>query len=188
MTTGELVAIGIAVLIVIGAIMIYNGLVSGYQQVKNAWSQIDIQLKRRHDLIPNLVNTVKGAMQTEQAQLTAVMQARNQAMSATSPAQAIPAENALTGALRGLMAVVEAYPQLRSQENVRPLMEELSSTENKIAFARQHYNDSVQAQNIRVATFPSLMFARLFGFAAETMFQVPESEQAAINAVPEVKL
>jgi LemA protein len=188
MSNTQLVWIGIAVVVVIAAIVIYNGLVSGYQQVRNAWSQIDIQLKRRHDLIPNLVNTVKGALAAEQAQLTAVMQARNQAMTATTPAEKIPAENQLTGALRSLFAVVESYPQLRSQQNVGPLMEELTTTENKIAFARQHYNDAVQAQNIKVASFPSLIFARLFGFGPETMFQVSEAEQAQINAVPEVKL
>ena len=147
-----------------------------------------MQLKRRHDLIPNLVNVVKGAMQSEQSQLTAVMAARNQAIAATSPQQSIQAENALTGALRGLFAVVEAYPQLRSQENVSGLMEELSGTENKIAFARQHYNDAVQGQNVRVASFPGVFFARMFGFGPETMFQVPEGEHAQIEAVPEVKI
>jgi len=188
MSTGFFIAVGAAVLIVLAIIGIYNSLVAGRQQVSNAWSQITVQLKRRHDLIPNLVNVVKGAMQAEQSQLTAVMAARNQAIAATSPQQSIQAENALTGALRGLFAVVEAYPQLRSQENVSGLMEELSGTENKIAFARQHYNDVVQAQNIRVASFTGLLFARLFGFSLESMFEVAAEERAAIAAAPEVHL
>ncbi|HEX7969101.1 MAG TPA: LemA family protein [Stellaceae bacterium] len=188
MSTGLLVTIGIVVLIAIVAIAIYNGLVSGRQQVRNAWSQIDVQLKRRHDLIPNLVNTVQGALEAEKGQLSAVMAARNQAVAATTPQQSMQAENVLTGALRGLFAVVEAYPQLRSQQNVSGLMEELSGTENKIAFARQHYNDAVQAQNIRIASFPGVFLAGAFGFTAETMFQVPEAEHAAIEAVPEVHL
>lgn len=182
------IVIGIVVVLAVVVIAVYNGLVSGRQEVRNAWAQIDVQLKRRHDLIPNLVNTVKGAMEAEKGQLTAVMEARNRAVSATTPQQAMQAENALSGALRGLMAVVEAYPQLRSQQNVAGLMEELSGTENKIAFSRQHYNDAVQAQNIRVAGFPGVLFARHFGFGSETMFQVPEGERAAVEAVPEVKL
>ncbi len=188
MSTGLLVVIGIIALIAIVAVTIYNGLVSGRQQVRNAWSQIEVQLKRRHDLIPNLVNTVKGAMEMEKSQLSAVMAARNQAVAAKTPQESMQAENALTGALRGLFAVVEAYPQLRSQQNVSGLMEELSGTENKIAFARQHYNDAVQAQNIRIATFPGVLFAGALGFGPETMFEVPEAERAAIEATPEVHL
>jgi LemA protein len=188
MSTGLIIVIAIIVVVVVAAIAIYNGLVGGQQQVKNAWSQIDVQLKRRHDLIPNLVNTVKGAMDAEKGQLTAVMEARGRAQNARTPAEAMQAENALTGALRQLFAVVESYPQLRSQQNVSGLMEELSNTENKIAFARQHYNDAVQSQNVRVASFPGVFFARFFGFGPETMFQVPEGERAQIDAVPEVKL
>jgi len=188
MSTGLIIVIAIVVVVVVVAISIYNGLVSGQQQVKNAWSQIDVQLKRRHDLIPNLVNTVKGAMEAEKGQLTAVMEARGRAQNARTPAESMQAENALTGTLRQLFAVVEAYPQLRSQQNVSGLMEELSGTENKIAFSRQHYNDAVQAQNVRVASFPGVFFARMFGFGPETMFQVPEAEHAQIEAVPEVKL
>src|SRR5579883_3081508 len=182
------IIIGIIVVLAITVIAIYNGLVSGRQEVRNAWAQIDVQLKRRHDLIPNLVNTVKGAMEAEKGQLTAVMEARNRAVSAATPQQAMQAENVLSGALRGLMAVVEAYPQLRSQQNVSGLMEELSGTENKIAFSRQHYNDAVQAQNIRVSAFPGVLLAHFFGFGPETMFQVPEDERAAVEAVPEVRL
>jgi LemA protein len=188
MSLGLWILLGVVVLLVIIVIGIYNGLVAGRQEVRNAWSQIDIQLKRRHDLIPNLVNSVKDSMKTEQAQLTAVIAARNQAVSAPTPADAMKAENALTGTLRQLFALVESYPQLRSQQNVSGLMEELSSTENRISFARQHYNDAVQAQNIRVASFPAVLLASSFGFTNETMYQVPEAERAATEAVPEVRL
>jgi len=118
MSLGLWILLGVVVLLAIVVVGIYNGLVAGRQEVRNAWSQIDIQLKRRHDLIPNLVNAVKDSMQVEQSQLTAVMAARNQAVSAPTPADAMKAENALTGTLRQLFAVVESYPQLRSQQNV----------------------------------------------------------------------
>ncbi|MFI5021240.1 MAG: LemA family protein [Alphaproteobacteria bacterium] len=182
------IVLGIVVVVAIVAVAVYNGLVRGRQEVHNAWSQIDIQLKRRHDLIPNLVNSVKDAMQVEKAQLTAVVEARNQAIAARTPEAAMQAENVLSGALRNLFALVESYPHLRSQENVSGLMEELTTTENKISFARQHYNDAVQAQNIRVASFPGMLFARAFGFSAETMFAVPEAERAAVESVPDVHL
>jgi LemA protein len=188
MSLGLWILLGVVALIVIVVIGIYNGLVAGRQQVRNAWSQIDIQLKRRHDLIPNLVNAVKDSMHVEQSQLTAVIQARNQAVAAPNPAAAMQAENNLTGTLRQLFALVESYPQLRSQQNVASLMEELSTTENRISFARQHYNDAVQAQNIRVASFPGVLLAASFGFTPETMYQVPEAERAATEAVPEVRL
>ncbi len=188
MSSGLLILLAIVVAIVLLAIGVYNGLVSGRQQVRNAWSQIDVQLKRRHDLIPNLVNSVKGAMDFEKSTLTAVTEARNRAVAAKSPQEAMQAENALSGALGRFMAVAEAYPQLRSQEGVSALMEELTATENKLAFARQHYNDAVQAQNVRVAAFPGVFFARMFGFSSETMFEVPATERAAVEAVPQVKL
>lgn len=188
MSVGLWIVLGVVVLLVILVIGIYNGLVAGRQEVRNAWSQIDIQLKRRQDLIPNLVNAVKDSMQVEKSQLTAVIEARNQAVAAPTPAAAMQAENALTGTLRQLFALVESYPQLRSQQNVSGLMEELTSTENRISFARQHYNDAVQAQNIRVASFPGVLLASSFGFTSETMYQVPEAERAATEAVPDVRL
>jgi LemA protein len=188
MSIGLWILLGVVVLLAIVVIGIYNGLVAGRQEVRNAWAAIDIQLKRRHDLIPNLVNAVKDSMQVEQSQLTAVIAARNQAVSAPTPADAMKAENALTGSLRQLFALVESYPQLKSQQNVTSLMEELSSTENRIGFARQHYNDAVQAQNIRVASFPAVLVASSLGFTSETMYQVPEAERAATEAVPEVRL
>jgi LemA protein len=188
MSVGLWIVLGVVVLLAIVVIGIYNGLVAGRQEVRNAWSQIDIQLKRRHDLIPNLVNAVRDSMQVEKSQLTAVIEARNQAVSARTPDEAMKAENNLTGTLRQLFALVESYPQLRSQQNVAGLMEELSTTENRISFARQHYNDAVQAQNIRVASFPGVLLASSFGFTSETMYQVPEAERAATEAVPEVRL
>lgn len=183
-----LLTAGGIVLICLVVIGLYNRLIAGRQEIGNAWSQIDIQLKRRHDLIPNLVNTVRGALEMEKAQLTAVMAARNQAVNAKTPQDSMQAENALTSALRGFLAVVESYPQLRSQQNVAGLMDELTSTENRIAFARQHYNDAVQAQNTRATSFPGVFIASRLGFGAETMFQVPEAEHAAIAAAPDVRL
>jgi LemA protein len=188
MSTEMLVVLGIIAVAAFIVIAVYNGLVSGRQEVRNAWAQIDVQLKRRHDLIPNLINAVKDAMQVEKAQITAVVEARNKALGARTPDEAMKAENNLSGALRSLLALVESYPQFRSQQNVSGLMEELATTENKIAFARQHYNDAVQAQNTRVAAFPGILFARRFGFGSETLFQVPEGERAAVEAVPEVRL
>jgi len=178
------ILIVVVALWVIGA---YNGLVSLKNQALNAFKQIDVQLKRRHDLIPNLVNSVKGEMDFEKGTLTAVIEARSHAVAAKTPQESMQAENVLTGALGRFIAVAESYPQLRSHEGVASLMEELKSTENKIAFARQHYNDAVQDQNIRIASFPNVLLAGPFGFHPETLFQVPEAERAAIDAAPEVK-
>jgi len=187
MSTGTIIVLVVFVALVVLAIAIYNSLVSGRAQVRNSWSQIDVQLKRRHDLIPNLVNSVKGEMDFEKGTLTAVIEARSHAVAAKTPQESMQAENVLTGALGRFIAVAESYPQLRSHEGVASLMEELKSTENKIAFARQHYNDAVQDQNIRIASFPNVLLAGALGFHPETLFQVPESERAAIAAAPEVK-
>src|SRR5436190_17198983 len=148
------VAIGIVVLVALWLIATYNGLVGGRTQAQTAWSQIDVQLKRRHDLIPNLVQVVKDAMGYEQETLTRVIQARNAAAAASGPVQAGPAEAALSQATRGLFALVESYPQLKANDNIKQLQEELASTENKIAFARQFYNDSVASYNTRRQSFP----------------------------------
>jgi LemA protein len=182
-----LIALAVIVVLALIVIGIYNGLVSGRQQVKNSWSQIDVQLKRRHDLIPNLVSAIKGSMDFEKSTLTQVMEARSQAVAAKSPQQSMQAENTLTAAVGRFIAVAEAYPQLRSQDQVVSLMEELKSTENMIAFSRQHYNDVVQAQNIRIASFPGVLLANAFGFSPETLFEVPASERAEIDKPPEVK-
>ena len=164
-------------------IVLYNRLVGLRNQVKNAWRQIDVQLKRRHDLIPNLVEVVKDYMSYEQETLQKVIQARSQAVSAGSPEEAIAAEGILSGALGKLFALMENYPDLKANENVARLMEELSTTENKIAFSRQFYNDSVMALNNGVEVFPSNIVAGMFNFKAEEFYSVPESEREA----PKVK-
>src|SRR5262245_22817917 len=155
------IVLGVVALIVIWLIAVYNGLVGGRNQAQTAWSQIDVQLKRRHDLIPNLVQVVKDAMGYEQETLTKVVQARNAAVAASgNPAQAGPAEAALTQATRGLLGLVESYPQLKANQNVKQLQEELTTTENKIAFSRQFYNDSVNAYNNRRQSFPAVLARR----------------------------
>ena len=160
---------------------LYNGLVRLRNQVKNAWSQIDVQLKRRHDLIPNLVEVVKDYMSYEQETLRQVIEARGKAMSAQGVAEKSHAENQLTGALKSLFAVAEAYPELKANQNVMSLQEELSSTENKIAFARQYYNDSVMRLNNQIEVFPSNMIAQQFNFKPETFYEVPQEETAPVK-------
>ena len=181
---GLWIVIGIVVLIVLFAIVLYNRLVTLRNQSTNAWSQIDVQLKRRHDLIPNLIETVKGAMSYEQDTLRQVIEARNKATTATGPAAQGAAEGVLTGALNKLFALVENYPQLRANENVMQLQEELTATENKISFARQYYNDSVMGLNNAIQTFPSNLLANQFGFTPKQFFEVPVSE----TTVPKVDL
>ena len=159
-------------------IILYNRLVSLRNQVKNAWRQIDVQLKRRHDLIPNLVEVVKDYMSYEQETLEKVIQARNQAVNASTTEEAIVAEGILGGAMGKLFALMENYPDLKANENASRLMEELSATENKIAFSRQFYNDSVMSLNNAVESFPSNFVAGMFGFKQATYFEVPEGEAA----------
>jgi len=177
------------VLAVVGfAIAVYNRLVVLKNRFKNAFAQIDVQLKRRYDLIPNLVESVKGYMQHERGTLEAVIAARGAAVSAEGRAAAAPgdpqamrelalAEGALGGALGRLLAVFEAYPDIKANQNVASLQEELSSTENKIAFARQAYNDSVMAFNTQRETFPDNVFAGVFGFGAAELLQSTESAE-----------
>ena len=158
-----LVFLGIVgLVIIIGAIAIYNGLVTTMKQVDNAWAQIDVQLKRRADLIPNLVETVKGYAKFERSVLEGVTQARSALMSAKSPKESAKADNMLTGALKSIFAVAEAYPTLKANENFKALQEELSSTENKVAFARQFYNDMVMKWNTMIVVFPNNIFAGMF--------------------------
>ena len=178
------IIVGIVVLIGLWLIATYNGLVGGRNQAQTAWSQIDVQLKRRHDLIPNLVQVVKDAMGYEQETLTKVIQARNAAAAASGPAQSGPAEAALSQATRGLFALMESYPQLKANDNVKSLQEELASTENKIAFARQFYNDSVNAYNVRRQSFPAVLAAQSLGFGPMELFNMPEAERE----VPKVAL
>jgi LemA protein len=177
-----LIILGIIVAIGIILMMLYNRLVGARNQVDNAWRQIDVQLKRRHDLIPNLVEVVKDYMSYEQETLRQVIEARNGAVKASgagSPAAAMQAENALTGALGRFFALAENYPLLKADQTVSRLMEELSGTENKISFARQFYNDSVMSLNNAVQSFPTNVIANMFGFVAGTYFEVPEAEKAA---------
>jgi LemA protein len=178
------VLVAIIVGIPLLGILFYNRLVGLNNQVKNAWRQIDVQLKRRHDLIPNLVEVVKDYMSYEQETLQQVIAARSRAVSAHNPEEAIAAEGVLGGALGKLFALMENYPDLKANENVARLMEELSATENKISFSRQFYNDSVMALNNGVQSFPSNIVAGMFGFREATYFEVPETE----TAVPKVDL
>ena len=178
------IALGIVVVVVLWAIAVYNSLVSRRNQSQNAWSQIDVQLKRRHDLIPNLVQVVKDAIGYEQETLKAVIEARNRAVSASGPAEASVAEAALTAATGKLFALMENYPTLKANDNVLQLQEELTATENKISFARQFYNDSVMGFNNALQMFPNNLIARQFGFQPREHFAVPETEKA----VPQVKL
>src|SRR5260370_18225312 len=178
------IVVGVLVVIALWAIAVYNGLVGGRNQAQTAWSQIDVQLKRRHDLIPNLVQVVKDAMGYEQETLTKVVQARNAAVAASGPAQAGPAEAALSQATRGLLGLVESYPQLKANENVKQLQEELTSTENKIAFARQFYNDSVNSYSTRRQSFPAVLAAPSPAFSPIELFNMPETERE----VPKVAL
>lgn len=177
------IVLGIIVLVVLAVIFIYNNLVSLKNQTLNGWKQIDIQLKRRHDLIPNLVETVKGVMKFEQTTLTGVIEARNRAMSAQGVAEKAAQENALTGSLRQLFALAENYPALKSNENASRLQEELSSTENKISFARQFYNDIATQFNIAQQTFPANVLAQTFGFKPADLFQVTDEQDRQLPKV-----
>ncbi|MBX3499157.1 MAG: LemA family protein [Alphaproteobacteria bacterium] len=184
MGTGGWIFLGVIVALVAWAISAYNRMIAARNQVDNGWSQIDVQLKRRHDLIPNLVQVVKDAMGYEQETLRAVIEARNTAMSAKGPAEISQAENALTIATGRLFALAEAYPDLKATTNIGQLQEELTATENKISFARQFYNDSVMAFNNALQMFPNNLIARQFAFTPREYFEVPETEKA----VPQVKL
>ncbi|HUL73402.1 MAG TPA: LemA family protein [Vicinamibacterales bacterium] len=180
-----LILVVFIVLIAFWVIGMYNRLVGLKNQTQNGWRQIDVQLKRRHDLIPNLVETVKGAMEFEKGTLTAVMDARAKAMTATGPADASRKEGELSQALGRLLAVAENYPQLKSNENVKMLQEELAGTENKIGFARQFYNDIATKFNIACQSFPTNLFAGAFGFSAAELFQIQDE---ADRQVPKVDL
>jgi LemA protein len=172
----------IAILVVLGIIFaaMYNGLVTRRNQVDNSWSQIDVQLKRRHDLIPNLVEAVKDYMSYEQETLTKVTEARAAAISAGTqgPQAQAQAENMLTDSLKSLFAVVENYPDLKANQNVMSLQEELTATENKIAFSRQFYNDSVLTYNNKIQTVPSNLIAGMFNFSPRQFFAAPEGDKA----------
>ena len=156
----------------------YNGLVALRHQVQNAWKQIDVQLKRRYDLIPNLVETVKGYMKYEQDTLTKVIEVRRRAMASTTVKESAEAEDLLTQSLGKIFALLENYPELKANENVLRLQEELTTTENQLAFARQYYNDSVMRFNLKQEVFPSNMIAGFFHFKAGDFFSAPETEKS----------
>jgi LemA protein len=180
-----LVSFALIIVLALYIIGLYNGLVRARNAVKNAWSQIDVQLKRRHDLIPNLVETVKGYVTHERGTLEAVVKARQQAISATSGVEErAKAENTLTQTLRSLLALAEAYPNLKANQNFLTLQEELAATENKIGFSRQFYNDTATQYKNRIEVFPSNIFATMFGFQPEPFFQL---EAAGEREVVQVK-
>src|SRR5262249_13402667 len=170
-----LILLVVLVGLLLWAVGSYNRLVGMRNQVANGWRQIDVQLKRRHDLIPNLVNAVKGSMDFERDTLTAVMEARSKAIAASSPADAAQKEGQLTQALGRLFAVAESYPTLKSNDNVKMLQEELSGTENKVGFARQFYNDIATKFNTAQQVFPANLFAAGFGFKPAELFEITEA-------------
>jgi len=180
-----LVIIILLVILIFLVVAPYNALVRGRNEVKSAWSSIDVQLKRRYDLIPNLVETVKGYAGHERQTLDAVVQARQQAINFTGGAEErAKVENTLTSALRSLFAVAEAYPDLKANQNFLTLQEELANMENKIGFARQFYNDASKRYKNKVEMFPSNLIANLFGFQAEPFFEV---QDVADRLAPQVK-
>ena len=181
---GPIIPLLIIAVIVFYIIGLYNSLVRLRNQVKNAWSQIDVQLKRRHDLIPNLIETVKGYMQHEKTTLENITRARSHAMEAKTVGEKAQAESALSGAMSGFNVVVENYPDLKANQNFLSLQEELTSTENKIGFARQAYNDAVLFFNNKIEMFPSNIIAGMFNFAKSEFFEI---EDAAERAIPKVK-
>ena len=170
----------VVILVVIGLVfwLGYNGLVKRRVQVDNAWSQIDVQLKRRHDLIPNLVETVKGYAAHERGTFEAVTQARANAINAQTPGEQAQAENVLSGALKSLFAVAEAYPDLKANQNFLNLQEELTSSEDRVAYARQYYNDSVLSYNTQIQKFPTVILAGMFNFEKREFFDAaPEDTE-----------
>ena len=173
----------IAVFAALWAIWRYNNLISLKYQVANAWKQIDVQLKRRHDLIPNLISSVRGEMQFEQDTLEKVIAARNSAVTARGVAEAAEKENVLTQTLSRLFALAESYPNLKANESVRTLMEELTSTENKIGFARQYYNDVTTRFNTAQQVFPDSLIARTFNFQPVELFEITEPTEREIPKV-----
>lgn len=192
-----LILLAIVIVFAFWAMGIYNGLVTARNAFKNAFAQIDVQLQRRFDLIPNLVETAKGYLSHERETLEAVIAARGAAMAGLSAAKASPgdpaamaelgnAQGMLNGALGRLMMVAEAYPDLKANQNMMQLTEELTSTENKVAFARQAFNDSVMGYNNKREVFPSSIIAGMFNFAAAALLEIPADKQAEVRAAPKV--
>src|SRR4029078_5806568 len=186
MSTTTWIVLGAIALLVIWVIIIYNGLVAMRQRVNQAFADVDVQLKQRHDLIPNLVETVKGYASHERGTLEAVVQARNAAMTAQGPAQMAQAENMLTGELRQMFALAEAYPDLKANQNFQQLQMELSDLENKIAAARRFFNNSVQEYNTGIQSFPAVLLAGALGFQQKEFFDLG-AERATVGQAPQVK-
>ena len=184
-TTGWIV-LGVIVVLVLWMIMIYNQLVAMRQRVGQSFADVDVQLKQRHDLIPNLVETVKGYAAHERGTLEEVVKARNAAMTAQGPAQQAAAENMLSGALRQLFALSEAYPDLKANQNFQQLQTEIADIENKIAASRRFFNNAVQEYNTGIQQFPAALFAATLGFSQRTFFDVGE-ERAVVEKAPQVK-
>jgi LemA protein len=176
-----LIIVGIVVLFVIVAVAMYNSLVRLRNRIDAAWAQIDVQLKRRYDLIPNLVETVKGYASHERETLESVTQARNMALGAQGPQQQAEAENVLSGALKSLFAVSEAYPDLKANQNFLNLQEELTGTEGRIAYARQFYNDQVYSYNTKIQTFPSMLIAGPFHFVPREFFEADDESRGPVK-------
>ena len=186
MSTTTWIVLGVIALLVIWVILIYNGLVAMRQRVNQSFADVDVQLKQRHDLVPNLVETVKGYAAHERGTLEAVVQARNAAMTAQGPAQMAQAENMLSGALRQLFALAEAYPDLKANQNFMQLQAELSDLENKIAAARRFFNNSVQEYNTGIQSFPAVLLAGSLGFTQKEFFDLG-ADRATVGQTPQVK-
>ena len=183
-----LIVVGVIVLILIfWVIGIYNNLVALRNNRENAFANIDVQLKQRYDLIPNLVNTVKGYAEHEKGLLERITQARTAAMGATNLNDKIEAENALSSALAGLKVSVEAYPDLKANQHFMQLQSELADIENKLAAVRRFFNSATKELNTGVQSFPAVLFANMFGFHQEPMFEIPQEERATVQKAPEVK-
>jgi len=175
--------LAVALIVIVVVVFWYNSLIQIRNQVRNAWKQIDVQLKRRHDLIPNLVNAVKGQMEFEKETLESVIQARSAAVSAKNIAESIAKEDILSSALSKLFAVVESYPTLKANESVRPLMEELTTTENQISFSRQFYNDITTSFNTKLEVFPANLFTSSLGFKLFPLFQIKDAHEREVPTV-----
>ena len=180
MATAIIVAV-IVVVLLVASVLIYNSLVRRRNQVDNAWSQIDVQLKRRYDLIPNLVETVKGYAAHERGTLEAVTEARAQAINAQGAADQASAENVLSGALKSLFAVSESYPDLKANQSFLALQQELTETEDRAAYARQYYNDAVLSYNNAIGTVPQSIFAAMFGFRPREYFRAGGEERGQVR-------
>jgi LemA protein len=187
MSTTGWVVLGVVVVLVLWIIMIYNQLVAMRQRVGQSFADVDVQLKLRHDLIPNLVETVKGYASHERGTLEAVVNARNAAMAAQGPAQQAAAENMLTGALRQMFALSEAYPDLKANQNFQHLQTEIADVENKIAAARRFFNNSVSEYNSGIQQFPAALFAASLGFREREFFDVGGEERQRLDKPPQVK-